>query len=137
MTVIHNTNALASTQARTDALAIAEAAYAAIDTGAVIRAQLWFDGNVLHADGRAYDLSKYKRIRVFNQCWFDETNCKEGLAHLENYRKEWNDRAGCWKESPRHDIHSEAADAFRQFAQGYTYYSPKTPQRSRPNWRRV
>ncbi len=74
---------------------------------------------------------------VFNQCWFDETNCKDGLAHLENYRKEWNDRAGCWKESPRHDIHSEAADAFRQFAQGYTYYSPKTPQRSRPNWRRV
>ena len=54
---------------------------------------------------------------VFNQCWFDETNCKDGLAHLENYRKEWNDRAGCWKESPRHDIHSEAADAFRQFAQ--------------------
>ena len=74
---------------------------------------------------------------VFNQCWFDETNCKDGLAHLENYRKEWNDRAGCWKESPRHDIHSEAADAFRQFAQGYTYYSPKTPQRSKPNWRRV
>jgi hypothetical protein len=74
---------------------------------------------------------------VFNQCWLDETNCKDGIAHLENYRKEWNDRAGCWKESPRHDIHSEAADAFRQFAQGYTYYSPKTPQRSKPNWRRV
>jgi glycerate-2-kinase len=72
MTVIHNTNALASTQARTDALAIAEAAYAAIDTGAVIRAQLWFDGNVLHADGRAYDLSKYKRIRVFG---FGKASC--------------------------------------------------------------
>jgi hypothetical protein len=74
---------------------------------------------------------------VFGQCWFDETNCKEGIAHLESYRKEWNMRAECWSETPRHDIHSEAADAFRQFAQGYTYYSPKTPQRSRPNWRRV
>ena len=25
------------------------------------------------------------------------------------------------KEKPRHDIHSEAADAFRQFAQGYKF----------------
>ena len=58
---------------------------------------------------------------IFSQCWFDETNCKEGLAHLQQYRKEWNDRQGCWKDKPRHDIHSEAADAFRQFAQGYKF----------------
>lgn len=56
---------------------------------------------------------------VFNQCTFDETGCKEGLAHLGNYRKEWNARLGCWSNHPRHDIHSEAADAIRQFAQGY------------------
>ena len=64
MGLIKNTQALAATPARTDALAIAEAAYAAIDTGAVVRSQLWFDGTTLHADGRAYDLAKYKRIHV-------------------------------------------------------------------------
>ena len=54
---------------------------------------------------------------AFTQCWFDETNCKEGIIHLELYRREWNDRIGHWRETPRHDVHSEAADAFRQFGQ--------------------
>ena len=40
---------------------------------------------------------------IFSQCWFDETHCKDGLAHLQQYRKEWNDRQGCWKDKPRHD----------------------------------
>lgn len=54
---------------------------------------------------------------VFNQCTFDETNCDEGLNHLELYRKQWDERMGCWKDKPRHDQHSNGADAFRQFAQ--------------------
>jgi len=56
---------------------------------------------------------------VFSQCTFDEAGCKEGLAHVSQYKKEWNQRLGCWRNTPRHDIHSEAADAIRQFAQGY------------------
>lgn len=55
--------------------------------------------------------------QVFGECWFDEAGCKEGLDHLAAYRKTWNERAGCWSDTPRHDIHSEAADGFRQFAQ--------------------
>lgn len=59
-----------------------------------------------------------QRVRdVFGQCWFDEVACKDGLAHLSLYSKEWNTRLGCWKDIPKHDVHSEAADAFRQFAQ--------------------
>lgn len=61
-----------------------------------------------------------QRVRdVFSQCWFDETNCASGIAHMSMYRKEWNDRLAVWSDKPRHDEHSEAADAFRQFAQGY------------------
>lgn len=61
-----------------------------------------------------------QRVRdVFGQCWFDETACKKGLAHLGMYRKEWNARLGTWSRTPLHDVHSEAADAIRQFAQGY------------------
>ncbi len=59
----------------------------------------------------------------FSQAWFDETNCAEGLAHLALYRKEWNERLAVWSDKPRHDEHSEAADAFRQFAQGWEDHS--------------
>ena len=57
---------------------------------------------------------------VFGNCWFDEAGCADGLAALQAYRKQWNSRLGVWMDHPRHDWASNAADAFRQFAQGYT-----------------
>lgn len=75
---------------------------------------------------------------VFSQCTFDEEGCKEGLVHLGMYKKEWNSRLGVWSDTPRHDIHSEAADAIRQFAQGYrpkvVVEAPKR-RRETPDWR--
>jgi hypothetical protein len=44
-------------------------------------------------------------------------NCKEGLIHLEGYRKAWNERLGCWSDQPVKNVHTEGADSFRQFAQ--------------------
>ncbi len=52
-------------------------------------------------------------------CWFDEAGCKEGLVHLENYKKKWNTTLQCWMDEPLHDIHSEAADGIRQAAQHF------------------
>lgn len=77
---------------------------------------------------------------AFSQCTFDETGCKEGLAHLGQYRKDWNARLGCWSDRPRHDVHSEAADALRQFAQAFrNLKSTITPGEKRrrppPDWR--
>ncbi len=57
---------------------------------------------------------------AFATCWFDEEGCKEGVIHLENYKKVWSETNQRFTDQPKHDIHSEAADAFRQFAQGYT-----------------
>ena len=54
---------------------------------------------------------------VFSSCYFDETNCMEGLMRLANYRKEWDKARGCWRDFPRHDDNSNGADAFRQFGQ--------------------
>jgi len=54
---------------------------------------------------------------AFSQAWFDEAATKEGIAHLAGYRKTWNERLACWSDVPRKDIHTEAADAFRQWAQ--------------------
>lgn len=50
-------------------------------------------------------------------CEFDEEKCKDGIRHLELYRKERNLRTGGWRSTPRHDTHSNAADAFLQAAQ--------------------
>lgn len=74
----------------------------------------------------------------FADCWFDETHCKDGLIHLESYRKKWNDRQACWSDEPdKAGGHSEAADAFRQFAQGYEADKPSFMQKRRRtgNWR--
>ena len=54
---------------------------------------------------------------VFPLCIFDKENCDQGIRHLENYKKEWNPRAGTWRNTPKHDKSSNAADAFLQFAQ--------------------
>ena len=54
---------------------------------------------------------------VFPLCTFDESNCKEGLLRLAAYKKQWNDRLGCWRDLPLHNLDSNAADAFLQFGQ--------------------
>lgn len=57
---------------------------------------------------------------MFHTCWFDAEGCKEGFEHLELYHKKWSTRVADWLDDPeKDDGHSEAADAFRMFAQGY------------------
>ncbi len=73
---------------------------------------------------------------AFSTYTFDKEGCKQGLHHLDNYSKEWNPRQGCWSSHPKKDIHTEAADALRQHAQGFKpgdgYGRIKPQQR---NWR--
>lgn len=53
---------------------------------------------------------------ILPRCVFDEEKCSEGISHLEGYRKEWDDKRGCWKDKPLHDATSHGADSFRYFA---------------------
>ncbi|WP_312800323.1 terminase [Pseudomonas sp.] len=53
---------------------------------------------------------------VLPRCAFDESKCETGINCLENYRKEWDDKKGCWKDKPLHDWSSHGSDAFRYFA---------------------
>ena len=39
-----------------------------------------------------------------------------GVTCLESYRKEWNDKLGCWRDRPLHDWSSHGSDAFRYLA---------------------
>lgn len=73
----------------------------------------------------------------FPEAWFDEENCKEGLEHLSLYKKKFNTRLGVFTDEPeKQDGHSEAPDALRQWAQGFTP-STATPSRRRSSRRRT
>lgn len=76
------------------------------------------------------------RLAFAGAC-FDETNCSEGLRHLDNYKKRWNKTLGHWSSEPLHDVHSHAADAFRQWGQVVGANSnPFAPMRQQPLRRR-
>ena len=52
------------------------------------------------------------------RCWFDEESCEDGIKALDNYKKQWNDKTGCWNSSALHNWASHGADAFRTLANG-------------------
>jgi phage terminase large subunit len=47
------------------------------------------------------------------KCWFDAERCAIGLEALRQYRKDYDDRLKAFRDKPRHDWTSHAADAFR------------------------
>lgn len=61
------------------------------------------------------------------KCWFDEARCERGIEALKQYRREWDSKRQVWRERPRHDWASHAADAARYGALNRP--PPKTPAR--------
>lgn len=53
---------------------------------------------------------------VLPTCWFDENKTYEGLEHLRAYMREWDERTQTYRNRPKHDQHSHAADSFRYLA---------------------
>ena len=46
-------------------------------------------------------MDKIESVRnLFPQFYFDENRCSRGLTCLKNYRKEWDDKNGCYKNRP-------------------------------------
>jgi hypothetical protein len=78
---------------------------------------------------------------AFSHSAFDEAGTKEGLVHLAGYKKRWDRANGRWSDQPAKNEHREAADAYRQFAQGYAApaYDEQEERRSRRarnrNWK--
>ena len=68
------------------------------------------------------------------RCLFDETKCRDGLEALMQYRSEYDDRRGIFRDTPLHDWTSHAADSFRYFAVAWEDRKNKTESfhRSRP-----
>jgi len=57
--------------------------------------------------------------RFLRTCWIDEGKCDMGIKHLEQYRKEWDDKLGGYKSRPLHDAASHGADGLRTGAVGH------------------
>mgnify|MGYP006970116857 CR=1 FL=1 len=62
-------------------------------------------------------------------CWFDESKCSEGINGLEAYTKIWNDKMGCWSDTPRHDWSSNPSDGFQTLAMAHPMFIVAKNQR--------
>lgn len=68
-----------------------------------------------------------------SMCWIDEEKCARGIACLDAYRKEWDDKRGDWKSEPFHNWASHGADALMTGACGFTpdYIPPPSDRYAR------
>lgn len=55
---------------------------------------------------------------VLNRCWFDQEKCARGIEALKQYRTEYDEQRKVFRDKPRHDWTSHAADAFRYLFTG-------------------
>lgn len=65
---------------------------------------------------------------ILSKCYFNSIKTKEGFKALKEFRKAWDDKAGCYKNSPVHDWTSHGTDAFRMMAIGFVPRSTRTSQ---------
>lgn len=65
---------------------------------------------------------------VLGRCWFDSVKCEKGIRSLDNYKKEWNERHGCWSDKPVHNFASDGADGFRYLAQSLRHAKSKAQE---------
>lgn len=49
-------------------------------------------------------------------CWINEQDCHDGILCIDNYRKEWDQRRGVYKDTPLHDWASHGAKALETLA---------------------
>lgn len=48
---------------------------------------------------------------MFSRFMFDQNKCVKGMRSVEAYRREWNEKLGCYRERPLHDWASHATKA--------------------------
>lgn len=95
-----------------------------------IRVREWTRGGltrieIMLAEVKARGLGKVEKVprayvedringtrRILAKVEFDQAGCDQGIKCLKNYRKDWDEDFGVWKDKPRHDWASHGADAF-------------------------
>jgi hypothetical protein len=56
---------------------------------------------------------------VLAQLWIDAVKCEKFIDAVSQYRQEWDEKRGCFKNTPLHDWTSHASDMLRYFAVSY------------------
>jgi hypothetical protein len=59
--------------------------------------------------------------------WFDEAKTRDGVEALRQYRREYDEKTKAFKDHPRHDWTSHAADAARYLAMAWRELKPEPP----------
>jgi hypothetical protein len=72
-------------------------------------------------------------------CWINEEDCHQGVLCLDSYRKEWDDKRGVYKDTPRHDWASHGAKALETLARSDLFQRTstavqKSESRARGGW---
>jgi len=50
------------------------------------------------------------------RCYFDAKKCEKGIEAMRQYKTDWDDKTQTFRQRPKHDWTSHAADAFRYLA---------------------
>ena len=66
--------------------------------------------------------------RLLSRAVIDPVRCERGLKALRNYRREWDEERGTFRDRPLHNWASHGADAFRTFAQGFVERAVVAPR---------
>lgn len=101
----------------------------------VVMARLGFRPKIVNRHPDKWESVKIGR-RKFGLVAFDEAGCKEGLARLKSYRKEWDERRLVWRDHPHHGPESNGADAYLTFANsGHVPETAAMPESDDPHRR--
>jgi hypothetical protein len=75
------------------------------------------------------------------KCYINEIECDRGLKCLQNFRREWDENLGTWKNRPRHDWAMHGYDGLETLVRGLEVHgdlvTPKYAQKLPPpiDWR--
>jgi len=58
--------------------------------------------------------------KLFSRFYFDEKKTAKLIEGCQSYKKEWDDKLGQFKNSPKHDKHSHLVDPLRNLARTWT-----------------
>jgi len=61
--------------------------------------------------------------------WFDKENCEDAVELLKQYQREWDEDKKTFRDKPRHDYTSHAADGFRMLAVSWKENKAKTEEK--------
>lgn len=81
--------------------------------------------------GKIMDGINAARVLV-PRIWFDRDKCRDGLECLRQYRADYDEKGRVFRDAPKHDWTSHAADAFRYLAMAYKELKPEVKAEAKP-----